>query len=144
MFDVVDFTPLTASVGGALIGVAAALLWVGTGRIAGISGHLHGVVRRRTDDRLRRGMFLLGIVGGAVLIALFSANAVPERTNFPTPLLIAGGVLVGMGTRLGSGCTSGHGVCGIGRGSTRSVGATLVFFICGVVTAVITRHLFTG
>lgn len=144
MFEVSGFTPVSATIGGGLIGLAAALLWAGSGRIAGISGHLHGLFQRDVPDRARRALFLVGLIGGAALVAAFNPDIVAQRTGVSTLLLISAGLLVGVGTRLGSGCTSGHGVCGIGRGSARSVAATLVFFCAGVATAIFTRHLLTG
>jgi hypothetical protein len=139
------FTPLTATLGGLLIGCAAALLLLANGRVAGISGILGGALSRNADarDRSWRLAFLLGLPLGALAMgALRGGLEIQVAASLPT--LIAAGLLVGFGTRLGSGCTSGHGVCGIARGSRRSVVATLVFMTCGIVTVSAVRHLLGG
>lgn len=135
---IVDFTPATALAGGLLIGLAALLLLAGIGRIAGISGMVHGLARGEGGGWQLS--FLLGLVAGAGLyVALWPAD-LPVREGFPTLLLITAGLLVGLGTRLGSGCTSGHGICGIGRLSPRSLAATAIFMATGVIAAVVLRH----
>ncbi|WP_353178449.1 MULTISPECIES: YeeE/YedE family protein [unclassified Salinisphaera] len=135
-----NFTPLSGAIGGALIGLAAALLWLGVGRIAGVSGHLHGLIAA-PERRGRALLWLGGLIAGALLVGIFAPAIVPVREGFSPVRLAFAGLLVGFGTRLGSGCTSGHGVCGIGRGSPRSLAATVVFFVFGVITAVICRRM---
>ena len=137
-----NFTPLSALVGGLLIGGAAALLLWLNGRIAGISNITSGAIAFKRGDVLWRLLFLGALaVGAAAYYALFGNAPVP-RPNFPGWLLGAGGILVGYGTSLGGGCTSGHGVCGLGRLALRSFVAVGVFLITGVLTAVIVRHGF--
>ncbi|MES1926168.1 YeeE/YedE family protein [Salinisphaera sp. T31B1] len=137
---VVDFTPISALAGGVLIGAAAALLWLGLGRIAGISGMVHALVGRETGSAWR-GWFLAGLIVSAAVFSLIWPEHVSVRAGFPAVWLVIAGVLVGIGTRMGNGCTSGHGVCGIGRGSRRSLTATAVFMLAGILTAVLTRHV---
>ena len=136
------FTPLTALAGGLLIGVAAVLLLWLNGRIAGISNIAGGLVAFRQGDVLWRLLFLGGLVAGAALYYALFDTAPSARPNFPGWLLAVAGVLVGFGTSLGSGCTSGHGVCGLGRLSVRSLVATVVFLVTGIVTAIVVRHIF--
>lgn len=137
---IVDFTPETALAGGLLIGAAAVVLLAGIGRIAGISGMLHGLFAGE-PGRGWRASFLIGLLAGAGLYVLIWPDAMPVRHGFPMTLLTAAGLLVGAGTRLGSGCTSGHGVCGIGRLSKRSLVATAVFMTTGVLAAIFLRHV---
>ena len=137
------FTPLAALTGGAMIGLAAVLLLALVGRVAGISGILNGAVERR-EGRAWRAAFLLGLVGGAALWFGFGHAVPPPRTGFPLPWLIAAGLLVGFGTRLGSGCTSGHGICGLARLSRRSLVAVLVFMGTGFATVYVLRHVLGG
>jgi len=137
-----NFTPVSALVGGLLIGGAATLLLWLNGRIAGISNIANGLLEWKPGDLLWRLLFLGGLVAGAgVFYALFGHVPV-ARPNFPVWLLGAGGVLVGFGTSLGSGCTSGHGVCGLGRLSVRSLVATMIFLVAGIVTTYVVRHVF--
>jgi len=137
-----DFAPLAGLAGGVLIGAAAALLWFGLGRIAGISGILGGLVR--AEDRSWRLAFLAGLIV-APLLYMLAGGPLPEPTITDSPAaLIAGGLLVGYGTRLGSGCTSGHGVCGVARFSRRSLAATGTFMLAGLVTVFVARHLIGG
>ena len=135
-----SFTPYSALAGGALIGLAATLLLLFNGRIAGISGIVNGLFSNN-GDRAWRGTFLAGMVGTAALLYHFTPVHFEVRTGFPVWALIVAGLLVGAGTRLGSGCTSGHGICGIGRLSVRSLAATACFFTVGVITALASRHL---
>ena len=132
------FTPLSALIGGALIGLAATWLLASLGRIAGISGIFNSAVDER-DGRGWRLAFLLGLIAGAG--AWFAVTGAPGRDNFPLPWLIVAGLLVGAGTRYGSGCTSGHGVCGLSRLSLRSLAATAAFMAAGFVTVFSVRHL---
>jgi uncharacterized membrane protein YedE/YeeE len=135
------FTPLSALIGGALIGLAATLLYALLGRIAGISGILNSTVDEKAD-RGWRIAFLSGLVAAAS--AWLLGTGVAPRTGFPLPWLIAAGLLVGFGTRLGSGCTSGHGICGLSRLSKRSLVAVLVFMGCGFATVYVLRHVVGG
>lgn len=133
-----EFTPISALVGGALIGLAATLLLWSLGRIAGISGVLNAAIEQR-DGRGWRVAFLLGLVGAAGLWFAF-AGAVP-RTDFALPWLVAAGLLVGAGTRIGNGCTSGHGICGLARWSRRSLVAVAVFMGAAAATVFVLRHV---
>ena len=132
-----DFTPISALLGGALIGLASVWLLAANGRIAGVSNMLHGLFMPAPAWRIA---FLAGL-----LLAGFAWQAagapVPLRAGFQLGWAAAGGLLVGFGTRLGSGCTSGHGVCGLSRLSARSLVAVAVFMAAGMVAAYVTRHL---
>lgn len=132
---------MTALAGGVLIGVAATLLLWLNGRIAGVSGMLNGVLMPRRGDVAWRVLFLLGLIaGGGVYLALVP-GAYSPRTNFPVPALLVAGLLVGFGTRMGNGCTSGHGVCGLGRLSMRSLAAVLTFMATAIATTFLVRHV---
>ena len=134
------FEPLPAAVGGLLIGLAAVLLMWLNGRIAGISGILGGLLAPTRGDIGWRLAFLIGLVGSPLAFAAFAALPRPEiDAGYGT--LVAAGLLVGIGTRYGSGCTSGHGVCGISRLSPRSLVATAAFMLAGFVTVFVARHL---
>lgn len=134
----------SALAGGALIGLAAMLLLWFNGRVAGISGMLNGAVEESGHERHWRLVFLVGLVAGALIYARINPGDFAIRQDFPLWALAVAGVLVGYGTRLGSGCTSGHGVCGISRLSMRSVYATATFMGSGFVTTAIVRHVFGG
>ena len=135
---IVNFTPVSALLGGLLIGAASVWLLATNGRIAGVSGILHGMLL--PSDVKWRAAFIAGLILAGV--AWQSAGApVPQREGFPLVWLVAGGLLVGFGTRMGSGCTSGHGVCGLGRFSGRSLVAVMLFMAAGMVAAFVTRHL---
>ena len=136
-----NFTPWSAMVGGALIGLSASMLLLLSGRIAGISGIVGGLLRPVHDETSWRVWFLAGLlVGGLALSVLHPASL--GSTPVPMGLAIAGGLFVGFGTRLGQGCTSGHGVCGLSRFSGRSLVATLTFMATGALSTYIVRHLF--
>lgn len=135
-----DFTPVGGLVGGLLIGLAVAMMLLLNGRVAGISGILGGLLTLRTGDALWRAAFVAGLVLGA--LAYVSAADVPVAVVAPLPAVLAGGLLVGFGTRLGSGCTSGHGLCGMARLSRRSVAATATFFGVAMLIVFLTRHAF--
>jgi len=135
-----DFTPWTALGGGLLIGLAAAMFVLFNGRIAGISGIIGGLLRPAPGERGWRIAFLLGLVAAPLVYAL-AAPLPAMRIDAGTGTLIAAGLLVGVGTRYGAGCTSGHGVCGLARGSARSLAATLAFMGAGFATVFIVRHL---
>ncbi len=131
-----------ALAGGGLIGIAATLLLWLTGRIAGVSNIAGKLFFTIAGDRLWRALFLLGLVCGAGVYYVAFGDAPVARAHFPAWLLAVAGVLVGFGTSLGSGCTSGHGVCGLGRLSKRSLAATAIFLSTGIATAVVIRHVF--
>lgn len=134
-----DFTPLSGLVGGILIGLASVLLLWLNGRIAGISGIVGGMLSRKGGEFGWRAMFVVGLLAGAAGYALYTGGlqvSVPASV----PMLIVAGLLVGFGTRLGSGCTSGHGVCGIGRLSKRSMVATGTFMAVAVATVYVVNH----
>lgn len=137
-----NFTPISALAGGILIGVAASLLLWLNGRVAGVSNIASGVLAFKPGDVSWRLLFLGGLVAGAWLYYIWFGDAPVGRPHFPVSLLAIGGLLVGFGTSLGSGCTSGHGVCGLARLSLRSLAATAVFLVTGILTAVIVRHVF--
>ena len=134
------FTPWTALAGGMLIGLAAALLILFNGRIAGISGILGGLLRPRRGDVGWRIAFLAGLVATPLLYRLW--QALPTvRIDAGMPALIVAGLLVGVGVRYGAGCTSGHGVCGLSRLSPRSLAATGAFMAAGFLTVYLLRHV---
>ncbi|WP_211102170.1 DUF6691 family protein [Azospirillum brasilense] len=134
----VHFTPVSAAVGGLLIGLSAALLWVAKGRIAGISGILGGLGALRSGDVAWRAIFLVGLMAAPLLYGV-AGGALPEPASPTNPaLLVVGGLLVGFGTRLGNGCTSGHGVCGLARLSQRSLTATALFMVSAAVNRSLT------
>lgn len=132
------FTPLSALLGGALIGLAATLLYAGIGRIAGVSGILNSAIETRTQ-RGWRVAFLLGLIAAAG--AWLAGNDTPARAGFPLGWLLVAGLLVGFGTRLGNGCTSGHGICGLARLSKRSLVAVAAFMGSGIATVYLMRHV---
>lgn len=137
-----NFTPWSALAGGVLIGVSAVLLMLTEGRIAGISGIVSRLFPPYSDNRfLSRAGFVLGLLG-APFLYLVSTGALPTITVSSNPvLMIIAGLLVGFGAILGSGCTSGHGVCGISRLSPRSLLATALFMTAGFITVFVMRHL---
>ena len=136
-----QFTPLSALSGGMLIGLSAAILVLGNGRIAGISGILRGALRPAGSDAAWRIAFLAGLLAAAPALALAGYALPPVEIDAALPVVVLAGLLVGFGSRLGSGCTSGHGVCGIARGSRRSIVATLTFMASAGVTVALVRHV---
>lgn len=136
-------TWLTALAGGVLIGLAATLLLWLNGRVAGVSGILNGVLFPRAGDRAWRIAFLAGlVVAGGLYMALVPGAPLP-RSDFSRATLIVAGLLVGFGTRMGNGCTSGHGVCGLGRLSIRSLAAVITFMAVAIATTFVVHHLGT-
>jgi uncharacterized membrane protein YedE/YeeE len=137
--DWLNFTPWSSLAGGALIGLAASLFVVANGRIAGVSGLIGGLLQRSREGASEKVLFLLGLLVAPLVWGLF---ALVPRIEFQTGWvgLVVAGLLVGIGTRYGSGCTSGHGVCGISRLSPRSMVATVCFMLCGFVTVFMLRH----
>ncbi len=135
------FTPVSALIGGSLIGLAATILILFNGRVAGISGIVRGIFFGEKNEKRWRFVFLMGLLLSPFIYSLFVPLPPLEiSTNF-TKIAIAG-LLVGFGTRLGSGCTSGHGVCGIARLSRRSIVATVVFMAAAMATVYLTKHIF--
>lgn len=139
-----DFTPLPALLGGALIGLSASLFLLTHGRVAGISGLYAGVLRRSSPDRALRIAFLVGLLGSGVVVHIVYPAAFATAWNAALPMALVAGLLVGFGTQLGNGCTSGHGVCGISRLSVRSLVATGTFMATGIATTFVVRHLLGG
>jgi uncharacterized membrane protein YedE/YeeE len=138
-----NFTPGSALLGGALIGLSAALLVLVNGRIAGISGIVGGLLTPPVADWAWRVAFIVGLIAApAILGAAMTVD--PITLDASTGLLIVGGLLVGVGTRLGGGCTSGHGVCGVARLSPRSITATGTFLAVAILAAYLARHAFGG
>jgi uncharacterized membrane protein YedE/YeeE len=141
-----DFTPISGALGGLLIGLSAVMLMAGLGRIAGISGIFASIISgQAVSERGWRLLFLAGLLIGTALTALLGGFD-PDSIGFPgNPVTtVIGGVLVGAGTALGSGCTSGHGICGISRLSPRSISSTMMFMAVAVVTVYLMRHVIGG
>ncbi len=138
-----SFTPWLSLAGGLLIGVAAAMLILFNGRIAGISGIVGGLLRPARGDVDWRLAFVVGLLAAPLAWRAFAA-APALHVAASTPVLVAAGLLVGLGTRLGSGCTCGHGVCGMSRGALRSVAATATFMAAGFAVVFVVRHLLGG
>ena len=146
---VTPFTPGSAALGGLLIGLAAALMLLYNGKIMGASGIIAQTLDRAGAERRRRMAFLVGTLGGAAIVFLakwlagepWGAGA--AITSHPL-LLVLGGLLVGFGTRLGSGCTSGHGICGVSRLSLRSISAVMSFMLAGFATVYLLKHVWGG
>ena len=131
--NIVNFTPLSAFVGGIIIGLAVILFFVGNGRLAGVSGIVNDTLvskQNRTDNFL----FIVGLVLGPIFYAFFTKNNIPFLITSSLPIIIIGGFLVGIGTKGGKGCTSGHGICGISLLSLRSIIATIIFMITAIIT----------
>jgi uncharacterized membrane protein YedE/YeeE len=136
-----NFTPVSALIGGLLIGTAASLLLWLNGRIAGVSGIAWNLIARPREDADWRLAFLIGLVLGAVLYRGLTSDGLAVVIEASWPVLILGGLLVGFGTQLGGGCTSGHGVCGIARLAPRSIMATITFMASAIATVFVVRHL---
>lgn len=139
IIDWLHFTPWSALAGGALIGLAAGLFVVCNGRVAGISGLLGSLLERGGEGRGEKALFLLGLMLAPLLWKLFDTLPLLEFQAGWLELVVAG-LLVGFGTRMGAGCTSGHGVCGLARLSPRSLVATVCFMVSGFVTVFVVRH----
>jgi len=140
-----EFTPVLSLIGGAIIGLATVALMAVHGRIAGINGIANGLLARTgSGDRAWRAAFLAGMIASPAAI-LLATGEMPQITVPVEPVILAvGGFLVGIGASLGSGCTSGHGVCGISRLSVRSIAATLTFMATGAITVYVVRHVIGG
>lgn len=139
-----DFTPLTSLAGGALIGAAAVLLMAFHGRIAGMTGILTGLIPPVAPDWGWRAAFLAGAIAAPALITLAMGDVIAFSSDVPTLWLVIGGLVVGVGVYFGSGCTSGHGICGMARLSPRSIVATLVFMATTAATVFVIRHVIGG
>ncbi|KRR16890.1 YeeE/YedE family protein [Bradyrhizobium lablabi] len=139
-----NFTPVSAAIGGALIGLSAVLLMLSTGRIAGISGIFSGLLNLRGEDKGWRIAFLAGLILAPVIAGLVGYGMATPALPANWIVIIGAGLLVGFGTRLGGGCTSGHGICGVARLSPRSVAATAIFMVTAIVTVAVTHHVLGG
>jgi len=131
--NIVNFTPQSAFLGGIIIGLAVIIFFIGNGRLAGISGIVNSTLvskQNRTDNFL----FIIGLVLGPIFYVFFTKIDIPFLITSSLPTIIAAGLLVGIRTKIGSGCTSGHGICGISRLSLRSITATIIFMITAIIT----------
>ena len=131
--NIVNFTPQSAFLGGIIIGFAVIIFFIGNGRLAGISGIVNNAFvskQNRTDNFL----FIIGLVLGPIFYAFFTKNNIPFLITSSLPIIITAGFLVGIGTKIGRGCTSGHGICGISLLSARSIIATIIFMITAIIT----------
>ena len=138
--DTLNFTPFAAFSGGLLIGFAVILFFVTTGRLAGVSGIVNNALTN-TKNWQSNFLFLIGLVLGPIAYAFILNKDIPFSVTPSQPLIIIGGILVGLGTKIGSGCTSGHGICGISRFSFRSILATLTFMIAAMITVIALKWL---
>ena len=137
-----NFTPISAAIGGALIGLSAVFLMMLNGRIAGVTGVFAGLIDPAGSDRAWRATFLAGLIAAPLSAALFALPLPLPQMPASLTVVAVGGLLVGFGTRLSNGCTSGHGVCGIARLSPRSIVATAIFMAAAIVIVALTRHVF--
>ena len=133
MIDLINFTPYSSLIGGLIIGFAIVLFFITTGRLAGISGIVSSTLEKN-ENKFSNLLFIIGLVLGPLVFMFFSKNDVVFKMTSSIPLIIAGGLLVGLGTKIGRGCTSGHGICGISRFSMRSILATIIFMIFAMIT----------
>ena len=136
-----SFTPLSAAFGGVLMGLSASMLILLNGRIAGVGSILGGLLVVRRGDIAWRLTFILGLIAAPAIYMVLGGQLPSIAVTSSAPLLVVGGLIVGFGARLGSGCTSGHGICGIARLSLRSIVATAVFMATGTLTVLVTRHI---
>ena len=133
MIDLINFTPYSSLIGGLIIGFAVVLFFITTGRLAGISGIVSSTLEKN-ENKFSNLLFIIGLVLGPLVFIFFSKNDVVFKMTSSIPLIIVGGLLVGAGTKIGRGCTSGHGICGISRFSMRSILATIIFMILAMIT----------
>ena len=138
--NIVNFTPITASLGGIIIGLAVVIFFLFNGRLVGISGIAANALTEK-DNKFDNLLFLLGLILGPILYTLFTNQEINITISNSLILLIIAGLLVGIGTRISGGCTSGHGISGIGRFSLRSIVATITFMIVGILTVLIKSFL---
>jgi hypothetical protein len=139
-----NFTPVESLVGGIVIGIAALVLLRFYRRIAGVSGIFGGLFPFNTGETLWRMIFLAGLITGGIILSFFHSDTITFELTYSNPALILAGLLVGVGSRMGNGCTSGHGICGLGRLAPRSMAAVLTFMVTGILTAVLVQELFGG
>jgi uncharacterized membrane protein YedE/YeeE len=139
-----NFTPISAAIGGALIGLSAALLMLLNGRIAGVTGIFAGLIEPQSNDRAWRAAFVVGLVAAPLPAALIGYTVPIPQMPTSTITIAVAGLLVGFGTRLSNGCTSGHGICGIARLSPRSIVATAIFMTAAIIVVALTRHTIIG
>jgi uncharacterized protein len=138
------FTPIASTIGGVLIGLSASMMLLLHGRITGISGIFGGLLARRAGDLLWRVLFISGLLAGGVAFAVFAPDVVADELGRTPVFIVLAGLFVGFGTRLGSGCTSGHGICGLTRLSPRSLVAVVTFMTTGAITAYVVNHVILG
>jgi len=138
------FDPISGLIGGALIGLASVMLMLLTGRIAGISGIFGELLNWRGEDKGWRIAFIAGLILAPIIAGAIGYGMAPPQLPANWMIVVVAGLLVGFGTRLGGGCTSGHGICGIGRMSGRSIAATVLFMTTAVITVAITHHVLGG
>ncbi|MDQ7048192.1 MAG: YeeE/YedE thiosulfate transporter family protein [Enterobacterales bacterium] len=138
-----DFTPVSGAIGGLIIGLSAVVLLLFKGRVAGLSGIIFGVFSKNLSEMSWRFAFLLGMVLGPLVAAPFGFN-LPVKLDFSWPVILVAAFLVGFGTNMAGGCTSGHGICGVGRLAPRSITATLLFMGCAMLTVIIVNLLAGG
>ena len=136
-----NFTPISGLIGGLLIGLSTTLMILFNGKIAGISGIVGGLLARKGSEVGWRAVFVVGLLLGAFLYMLATGGPIPVNLQASLPVMVAAGLLVGFGTRLGSGCTSGHGISGIARFSKRSIVATVVFVGMAMITVFVTHQV---
>ena len=140
IIDTLNFTPFSSFSGGLLIGIAVILFFISTGRLAGISNIVNNTLTNTTNWQSNF-LFLIGLILGPTIYAFILNKDIPFSVTSTLPLIIIGGILVGLGTKIGSGCTSGHGICGISRFSFRSILATATFMIVAMITVFVLKWL---
>jgi uncharacterized protein len=139
-----DFTPISAAIGGGLIGLSAALLMLLTGRIAGVSGILGGLLSPGMGDKDWRIAFIAGLILASLIANVIGFEIPSPKMPMSWSTVIVAGLLVGFGARLGGGCTSGHGICGVARLSARSIAATAIFMAAAIIVVAFTHHVLAG
>ena len=139
--NIINFTPLSAFIGGIVIGLAVVIFYLGNGRLAGISGIMKNFISSN-NNRFDNLLFLIGLILGPLIYSLFSTYEIPFTITASLPTLIIGGLLVGVGTGISNGCTSGHGICGISRFAPRSILATIIFLLMAIITVVVKGSFF--
>ena len=136
--DILNFTPISSLTGGILIGLAVSLFFISTGRLAGVSGLVNSSLTK-SQNRFDNSLFIIGLIIGPLLFILLKKNSIPFNITSSIPTIILGGMIVGVGTKIASGCTSGHGVCGISRFSIRSIIATILFIFSAILTVLVLK-----
>ena len=140
VFDTVNFTPIHSFIGGLLVGIAVVIFFVSNGRLAGVSSIVNNTLTTSYNRSINL-LFLLGLILGPLIFMIFSQTSIPFSMTSSVSVVILGGFLVGIGTKIGSGCTSGHGVCGISRFSIRSIVATILFILAAMITVCIFKWI---